>query len=150
MRLTKKILSVIMAACLVAVSMPFTVFANGDTYTKTFEVSNATELSSAVNEINGAIEDGSTYLISITDDFSSNGVAFSNAKSTTTIIGNGHDVTSNVGSFLQAWSGATLNLGDASDATNTLTIKGANYGDDAGAVSAVIGSTINMYAGTTI
>ena len=146
----KRIISVILSTILIVSALPMTASA----YDGTYNVSNAQEFYAAQTEINGATNDGSTYLISLQDDitFTTGGVTFSNAKTSTTVIGNGNSITSTGSdSIFAVWDGATLNLGDETDATNTLTMIGCHYdGDNPGAITAVLGSTINMYAGVTI
>lgn len=146
----KRFLSVILATILIVSALPMTASA----YDGTFNVSTAQELYAAQSEINGATDDGSTYLISLQDDIAltNGGVTFDNAKTTTTIIGNGYEIAiaNAIDSTIAVWNGATLNLGDENNAANTLTITGGQYGENPGAMTAVLGSIINMYDGVTI
>ena len=149
MKYLSKPLAILLSAIFILTAMPLNAMAEE----RTFNVSTAEELTNAAAIINAATEEGS-YIVNLTDDIIVPGFSVNNAKTTTTIIGNGHTLqaSDNSSGVVHISNGATVNFGDVNDSTNTLTIVGTqihNTENDP-AINIYSGSTCNIYAGTII
>ena len=133
---------------MILATVAFAMLARGAT---TYEVGSATEFADAVKTINSAEGDETEYTISLTSNISGAGTAaISAAGKTVTIKGNGHTLSmANQDYCCIGTNAGTLNLGDAGDSSGlTLTREGG-----AGSFPLLYvnsGTTVNMYAGTTI
>ena len=113
-----------------------------DTTTHIYTVSTAQEFVDAVTAINAA--SGGSYVISLQDDIDLSGQTVNFTNNTTTILGNGHTLTT----YNFAIKGsATVNLGKK-DGRNILTIK-CSYSDKP-IVYAVDSGKLNIYDGVTL
>ncbi|MBQ9518122.1 MAG: hypothetical protein IJI47_05740 [Eubacterium sp.] len=147
MKRTTKIAGIILSLVLVMSSMPLTALAD----TTTINVATGASLLEACTFINAS--DGGDYIISLEDDITVEGFSLSKSGTVTTIIGNGHTISlsATTSGAVGVDNGVTLNLGDSTDASNTLVLQGdRNSGDGAKGIELNNGATCNMYAGTTV
>ena len=107
-------------------------------------VSNQKEFEEAIARINK--DSDSEYTIELTADFSVNGFAIT-APHKTTILGNGHTLTMDVGGSVHVSKGAELTLGAADG--NVLNIRSVENTNDAPGMLNIEG-TCNMYSGVTL
>ena len=124
---SKNILSIILCLIIASAMLPTGVMTASAEAAKTYHVSSDTELDAAVAEINSM--DSGTYDIYIDSDFTKNGGFYINKAVTVNIFGENHTLSLTGQQSLQAWNGATLNLG-AADYKKTFTVKGNDVIDN--------------------
>ena len=147
---SKNILSIILCLIIASAMFPTGVMTASAEAAKTYHVSSDTELDAAVAEINSM--DSGTYDIYIDSDFTKNGGFSIDKAVTVNIFGENHTLRLTGQQSLQAWNGATLNLG-ASDYSKTLTIQGTgtDVGEEPGMLYVMGQSSVcNMYKGVTL
>ena len=147
---SKNILSIILCLIIASAMLPTGVMTASAEAAKTYHVSSDTELDAAVAEINE--KDSGTYDIYIDSDFTKNGGFSINKAVTVNIFGENHTLSLTGQQSLQAWNGATLNLG-AADYKKTFTVKGNDVIDnDNPGLLYIVGdnSVCNMYSGVTL
>ena len=141
--ISKRLLCILLSVFLLLAALPLTVSA-----ATVYQVGTSQEIQDAAAAINNA--GAGEYVIELTADITSDtsGISFDNPGAVVTIVGNGHSYTCPLGQNVQAWNGATVNLGDGS---TDLTLIGGVNNDYPGLVY-VNGnaSTCNMYDKVTL
>ena len=146
----RRLLCMLLTALLLVSAMPVTVnAADIDTEATadiiTYYVSDSQEMQNAANAIN--VAGAGEYVIELSNDITGNGISFTKSGAIITIKGNGHTFYCPNGLNVQAWNGATLNLGDGE---SSLTLKGSSDNDNPGIVYVTNNSICNMYDNVTL
>ena len=138
----RKTVFFMLALIMVFSLMPISVNATESTI---ISVSNKTEFEEAIDRVNK--DSGSDYTIELTDDIQIDGMAIQKSCKTT-ILGNGHTLTTSVYGSIHVNKGAELTLGAADG--NVLNIRSAKgtSNDEPGMLN--IEGTCNMYSGVTL
>lgn len=133
-------------AMLLAVALVFT-FPVAHAASTEYVITSNAEMTTALNEINAA--GSGDFIISLETDIDSVSMNI-RGDATVTLLGNGHTISFASGQKLNVRGNATLNLGDANDAGNKLTLTAGATGSTSGALTLAENAAVNMYDGTTI